>query len=635
MLLLRRRAPTLPIFHLLPALALLVATACGNEGDAADSADRWPLSEIEAPADPSAESSNGDTSVVDASERRAGPGVRPPDEAGSAHRREPDGSPGGPAPTDAGVESEPVAAPHALYELPDSLQALPYREMAAATDTPRLGMGSDAVDTEASGPLVHTPREALEDFPGARFPRPEHVRGLYVNAWAAGSTKRMSALLDLARRTEINSLVIDIKDASGYVSHDTDVVLAREVGATEERRIGDLPALLERLEAEGIYPIARIVMVKDPVLSAGRPDLAIQDTAGGIWIDSKEIVWLNPYSSEVWKYHVDLAREVAEMGFPEIQWDYIRFPDAPRADLDRAVFPGGDGIPRAAAIRGFLSYARESLSDLPVRSTADVFGVTTSFNRDIGLGQLWESFIDVVDVALPMVYPSHYWEGSFGYSEPNAYPYEVVRAALRDALRRSERVEGAGLTRPWIQDFTLGAPVYGAAEVRAQIQAAYDVGIREWILWNPSTRYSESALEPVEGFETEPLVRVAGLLTPVSRRHVVIDSVAALPPAPDPLELLDTLAVDTVEVDPPEDVDAVDAPSVDSASVTDSVDAQSGDSASVTDSVDAQLVETVPVADTVGPDVGAPTDTLDTEAPADGSGLGDPLPVDTLGVRRR
>ena len=292
----------------------------------------------------------------------------------------------------------------------------------------------------------------------------------------------MESLYEIARDTEVNAFVIDIKDATGYLSHRTEVPLAHEIGATEERRIRDLPALLDRLEAEGIYPIARIVVVKDPLLSAFHPELAVQDTAGGVWIDSKDIVWLNPYNEGVWKYHVDIAREVAEMGFPEIQWDYIRFPDAPASDLGRAVFEGSEDLPRAEAIRGFLTYAKEELSDLPVRSTADVFGVTTSFRRDIGIGQLWERFIDVVDVALPMVYPSHYWEGSFGYRDPNARPYEVVRGALRDALRRSERVSGAGLTRPWLQDFTLGQPVYGAAEVRAQIQAVYDVGIQEWMV---------------------------------------------------------------------------------------------------------------------------------------------------------
>ena len=387
-----------------------------------------------------------------------------------------------------------------------------------------------AMDMEASGPMIHTPAPpARTDFEGARFPRPEHVRGLYMNAWASGSSRRMDEMLAIVRETEVNSLVIDIKDATGYVSHASQVPAIRDVGATGEIRIRDLPALLDRLEAEGVYPIARIVVVKDPLLSLARPEYAIQDTAGGVWIDSKEIIWLNPFSRGVWEYHVSLAREVAEMGFPEIQWDYIRFPDAPESDYARATFPESEGRTRSEAIRGFLAYAREELSDLPVRSTADVFGVTTSFRRDIGLGQLWESFIDVVDVALPMVYPSHYWEGSFGHEVPNEYPYEIVKAALLDALKRSAQVEGAGLTRPWIQDFTLGPPTYGQAEVRAQIQAAYDVGIMEWIIWNPSTRYTVSALEPVSGFEVEPMVRVAGVITPVSRRQLVIDSVAALP----------------------------------------------------------------------------------------------------------
>jgi hypothetical protein len=162
-------------------------------------------------------------------------------------------------------------------------------------------------DMGATGPMIHTP-PGFTDFPDARFPRPEHVRGLYVNAWAAGSHERMTHLLDIARRTEVNSLVIDIKDATGYISHETEVALAHEIGATEERRIRDLPALLDRLEAEGIYPIARIVVVKDPILSTFRPELAVQDTAGGLWMDGKERLWLNPFSQEMWAYHVEIGR---------------------------------------------------------------------------------------------------------------------------------------------------------------------------------------------------------------------------------------------------------------------------------------------------------------------------------------
>jgi hypothetical protein len=470
---------------------------------------------------------------------------------------------------------------------------------ALAVDSARAGSGS-------SGPMIHAPAPRT-DFSDARFARPEHVRGLYVNAWSAGSTRRIEALIDLAKRTEINALVIDIKDATGYVSHTTQVPLAHEIGATGERRIRDLPALLDRLEAEGIYPIARIVVVKDPILAQFRPEYAVQDTAGGVWIDSKDIIWLNPWSRGVWEYHVELAREVAEMGFPEIQWDYIRFPDAPERDLARAVFAGSEGKERADAIRGFLAYAREELSDLPVRSTADVFGVTTSFRRDVGIGQLWESFIDVVDVALPMVYPSHYWTGSFGYEKPNAYPYEVVRRALRDALARSATVEGAGLTRPWLQDFTLGAPSYGGPEVRAQIQATYDVGIQEWVLWNPSSRYTEEALEPAEGFESEPLMRVAGILAPVSRRHAVIDSVAALPPP-----RTDTATIDSAR-----------AEGIDSARVpTDTV---------AVDSVLVGPVDSAGPADSVSPSDSVVPGPVDSLAAATDSLVVDSLLPDTIG----
>jgi hypothetical protein len=416
----------------------------------------------------------------------------------------------------------------------------PAGQALAAATAPAVPGGSliDAVSDEPATQLpdvqsaapeeasdVETP-EAFEPARVVRFPRPEAVRGLYVNAWAAGSASRMEALLGIARRTEVNSLVIDIKDASGYVSHQTEVALAHEIGATDEPRIRDLPALLDRLEAEGIYPIARIVIVKDPILTEFRPELAVNDTAGGVWVDSKGLTWLNPYAREVWDYHVDLAREVASLGFPEIQFDYVRFPDAPEDDLARAVFQGADERSKPAVIREFLEHARASLVEHEIQLTADVFGVTTSARRDVGIGQVWETFIDAVDVALPMVYPSHYWEGSFGFQEPNSHPYEVVRRALADALGRSAVVDGAGRTRPWLQDFTLGQPFYGSAEVRAQIQATYDAGIDEWILWNPGSRYTELALQPVEGFDREPYIRVANRLVPASERWQVLDSVA-------------------------------------------------------------------------------------------------------------
>jgi hypothetical protein len=356
------------------------------------------------------------------------------------------------------------------------------------------------------------------------FVRPDAVKGIYLNAWAAGSAARSQALIDLATRTEVNTFVIDLKDASGYVSYATEVMMAREVGADQEIRIRDLVGLLERLQEAGIYPIARIVIVKDPLLIRARRDWAVQDTAGGVWVDSSGLIWANLHDQRVWDYHVDLAKEAAAVGFPEIQWDYVRFADAPKEDLERAVYPGADGQSRRDVVEAFLEYARAELEDSGVAMTLDVFGATTSAPNDVGIGQYWESFIGSVDVALPMVYPSHYWEGSFRIQDPNGHPYEIVRAALLSGLQRSEAVEGAGVTRPWLQDFTLGPPRYEAPEVRAQIQATYDAGIDEWVLWNAGSRYTEAALEPVDGYPrgVEPEMRVGGRIVPVSERYAAM-----------------------------------------------------------------------------------------------------------------
>ena len=416
------------------------------------------------------------------------------------------------------------------------------------------GTEMDAAATEEA-PSPKRPPPAPIDLPDddsrPRFQRPDSLKGVYINAWGTGSIRKMERFFELARRTEINAFVLDMKDATGYVSYASGVPAIRESGALGEIRVRDLPGLLRRLESEGVYPIARIVIVKDPVLVEARPDLAVQDTAGGPWIDSKEIRWLNLYNEGVWEYHTDLAMELAQLGFPEIQWDYVRFPDAPASDMERAVFPGDSLGPRRDAVRAFLGYARERLDSLGlgVRMTADVFGVTTTFRRDVGIGQVWESFIDQVDAALPMVYPSHYWDGSYGYREPNAFPYEVVKEALDDALRRTDTVEGAGDVIPWLQDFTLGPPRYGPAEVRAQIQATYDAGLKDWILWNPSSNYSEEALEPVIGFHLEPLVRVGGEIVPVSDRFNALERFARAEFVKDSLEALGADSPGAVKAD--------------------------------------------------------------------------------------
>jgi hypothetical protein len=337
----------------------------------------------------------------------------------------------------------------------------------------------------------------IPDAPLVATPSP--LRGLYVNRWAAVG-QRMWQLIDVAKRTEINALVIDVKDDRGFVLYRSRVPLAREIGAdtTAVMRADRVRALLDTMRAHGIYPIARIVVVKDPILARKKPEWSIKRRRDGHpWLDKSGNPWLDPHHRGPWQYAVDLACEAIDLGFSEVQYDYVRFPDERRI-VTEAVFPLAQGRDRASVIRDQLRFLRGSLRAFGVPVTADVFGLTTSDSTDMGIGQLWERFVDAVDVVLPMTYPSHYSRGNYGLRRPNAAPYQVIDRALRDAKRRSERIANAAKIIPWYQDFTLGQPRYGAAEVRAQIQAGYDNDIHDWMLWNSKSRYTVPALRPAE-----------------------------------------------------------------------------------------------------------------------------------------
>jgi hypothetical protein len=331
--------------------------------------------------------------------------------------------------------------------------------------------------------------------------RPEHVRALYLNAWAAGSNKKLQKLIDVANTTEINAFVIDVKEA-GEISYKSDVKLANDVGATREY-IRNVRALLAKLKENNIYPIARIVCFKDPVLARARPDLAIHDKNGELWIDAKGKAWVDSYNKKVWDYNIAIAREAVELGFAEVQWDYVRFPDAPRSYLARAVYKAAGGRAKDDAVREYMLYARKQLADLEVPITADVFGLTVTTEGDMGIGQQWEKMIDAVDVILPMVYPSHFISGNYGLPNPNAAPYRTIRRSMEDAQYRSKPVANAAVIRPWLQAFTLGPPHYSPAHVWAQIQAVYDSGLKEWVLWNPGSNYDPAALVPDSGAAPE------------------------------------------------------------------------------------------------------------------------------------
>ena len=348
-----------------------------------------------------------------------------------------------------------------------------------------------------------TPQDSVREGPSQppappRTPlvvKPDTVKALYLNAWAAGSPTKLPRLMDVADSTEINSFVIDVKEG-GEISYESQVPLARTIGANRQY-IRDMKGKLEKMRARNIYPIARIVVFKDPVLAKARPDLAVKNADGSVWLDNKGTAWVDTYNKAVWDYNIALAREAVEMGFSEVQWDYVRFSDAPRSYLARAVYPAAAGRTKADAVREFLLYSREKLKDLKVPVTADVFGLTVTTTGDMGIGQQWEKMADAVDVILPMVYPSHFIPGNYGLRSPNAAPYRTIKRSMEDAVRRSKPLQNAAIIRPWLQAFTLGPPRYTPAHVRAQIEAVYDAGLTEWVLWSPGSNYDAAAFAHV------------------------------------------------------------------------------------------------------------------------------------------
>lgn len=316
------------------------------------------------------------------------------------------------------------------------------------------------------------------------------VRGIYISSWIAGSPELLAKQIAMVDRTELNAMVIDIKDATGYISYDSNVALADELDL-EEHRIKDIDALLATLSEHDIFPIARIVCFNDKLLSVARPEWSVQDKNGGLWRDKKKVSYTNPYDRRVWEYLVDLAEDAASRGFREIQFDYVRFPSDGK--ISDAVYPGRNGTPEDA-IAAFLAFARERLEGRGVWVSADVFGLTVHVKDDLGIGQKIEKVARNVDIVSPMIYPSHYEPGSYNIEDPNSSPYETITNAMADSGRR---LSGTGaIVRPWLQDFSLGGVTYGVEEVKAQIKAVEDQGYTEWILWDPSVKYVEAALRP-------------------------------------------------------------------------------------------------------------------------------------------
>ena len=314
------------------------------------------------------------------------------------------------------------------------------------------------------------------------------VRALYANRAAAQNGPKMRHLIAIADSTEINAIVLDMKDEFGLNFRTTNAEWAKNTG--NHGVVRNLKALLDTLKAHDLLPIARIVVFNDSVTARVHPEWNIRNTDGGIWRSKTGAAWVNPYKREAWNYNIGIAEELAKLGFGEIQFDYIRYPE-PYKSLGPQVFPDSKGVSKPDTLAAFLKEAKTRLNALGVRSTADIFGLVTNVKGPLEVGQWWEKLAPVTDVLLPMTYPSHYPAGSFGIARPNAEPYQIVRTAIDTARVRNERlgITAAEHVRPWIQAFSLGKPPYGASELEEQKRAIYDAGYDGWVLWHPGSKY--------------------------------------------------------------------------------------------------------------------------------------------------
>ena len=329
---------------------------------------------------------------------------------------------------------------------------------------------------------------------------PEQVKGIYMTSWVAGTKSIRKGLVRLMEETEINSVVIDIKDYTGKIAFKVQDENLLKYDAVENR-IPDIKEFIEYLHSKDIYVIGRVSVFQDPQFVKKGPDLAVKRSeGGGVWKDYKGISWLDVGSIEVWDYVVALAKESYGIGFDEINFDYIRFPSD--GNMNEIYYPISEErvmmdpeTGKAKVLQEFFVYLSNKLKGTGVILSADLFGMVTTNSDDLNIGQVLEYALPFFDYICPMVYPSHYPNGFIGLSNPAAYPYEVIKYSMDKAV---EKVRNASSTidklRPWLQDFDLGAD-YDALKVRAQIQATYDSGLDSWLLWSASNRYTKGALE--------------------------------------------------------------------------------------------------------------------------------------------
>ncbi|MEK7564852.1 MAG: putative glycoside hydrolase [Patescibacteria group bacterium] len=329
---------------------------------------------------------------------------------------------------------------------------------------------------------------------------PHPIKGIYISAWSTTNTQKIDTLIQLIKNTELNGVVLDVKDATGYLTYTVNVPLAEQIGANNQIKVRNIDDLINKFHKENIYVIGRVQVFQDPVLATGRPDIAIKETkTGKVWKDNKGLAWIDPSSRIAWQYNIDIGKDMAGHGFDEINFDYVRFPSD--GETNKMDYPFWNAVqPKYELIGSFFAYLNQELKSSNVPISADIFGLAAwramDFNFDLNIGQRLIDALPYFDYVSPMIYPSHYPDNFDGIKKPATKPYEIIKGSLTAWQDLKATTSYKAILRPWLQDFDLGGIKYDAAKVRAQIQATYDSSVDSWLLWNSSNRYTKDALLP-------------------------------------------------------------------------------------------------------------------------------------------
>jgi hypothetical protein len=331
-------------------------------------------------------------------------------------------------------------------------------------------------------------------------------KALYLSFYGVGSKALRGPAMKLIEETELNALVIDVKGDRGMIPYRSSVPLAAEVGGQKIITVRDIEGMMASFKEKGVYTIARIVVFKDNLLASARPDLAVKTPAGEPWRDRESLTWVDPFRKEVWDYNIQIAVEAAKLGFDEIQFDYVRFPDSHSPRFSQ---PSTEEA-RVKAVTGFLQEARSKLAPYNVFTAADIFGYVCWNLNDTDIGQKLDPIVSAVDYLSPMLYPSGFQFGIPGFRNPVQNPYEIVYLSLKKA---QERTKISPLRfRPWLQafkDYAFDRRQFNGKELRDQISASEKFGSQGWMLWNPVNQYTAAAESLKKDIKTASVGAVA------------------------------------------------------------------------------------------------------------------------------